>query len=97
MCDRTTDPDLGPVCGRPIGFSFNAITGDLYIADAYRGLHVVGPNGGLATQLVTSAEGVPFRFLNGVDVNPLTGEVYFSDASTTFELRFFYIQLISDN
>ncbi|KAM7463480.1 hypothetical protein LguiA_031601 [Lonicera macranthoides] len=87
LCDRTTDPDLGPVCGRPIGFSFNTVTGDLYIADAYRGLHVVGPNGGLATQLVTSAEGVPFRFLNGVDVDPLTGEVYFSDASTTFELR----------
>ncbi|CAL5333810.1 unnamed protein product [Camellia sinensis] len=36
------------VCGRPLGLRFDKKTGDLYIADAYFGLQVVGPNGGLA-------------------------------------------------
>ncbi|THG17018.1 hypothetical protein TEA_027235 [Camellia sinensis var. sinensis] len=81
LCDGTTDPDMGPICGRPLGFSFDSANGKLYIVDAYFGLLVVGPNGGLATQLATSAEGVPFKFLDGVDVHQFTGLVYFSDAS----------------
>ncbi|CAL5439261.1 unnamed protein product [Camellia sinensis] len=64
LCDGTTDPDMGPICGRPLGFSFDSANGKLYIVDAYFGLLVVGPNGGLATQLATSAEGVPFKFLD---------------------------------
>ncbi|KAF5934056.1 hypothetical protein HYC85_030227 [Camellia sinensis] len=73
LCDGTTDPDMGPICGRPLGFSFDSANGKLYIVDAYFGLLVVGPNGGLATQLATSAEGVPFKFLDGVDVDQFTG------------------------
>ncbi|KAI7984968.1 Protein STRICTOSIDINE SYNTHASE-LIKE 12 [Camellia lanceoleosa] len=42
---------------------------------------------GLATQIATSAEGVDFHLLIGVDVYPITETVYFTDASTTFELR----------
>ncbi|KAL8142984.1 hypothetical protein V2J09_016016 [Rumex salicifolius] len=38
-------------CGRPLGLRFHITTGNLYIADAYMGLLVVGPNGGLATKL----------------------------------------------
>ncbi|KAM7475419.1 hypothetical protein LguiB_022662 [Lonicera macranthoides] len=87
QCDGTTDPNLGFMCGRPLGFSFNSLTGQLYIADAYLGLHVVGPSGGLATRLATSAEGITFRFLDGVDVDQVTGNVYFSSASTTYDLR----------
>ncbi|KAK2970093.1 LOW QUALITY PROTEIN: hypothetical protein RJ640_018413 [Escallonia rubra] len=86
LCDGITDPNLGPTCGRPLALSFNLVTGDLYMVDAYRGLHVVGRNGGRATQLATSAEGTPFRLLNGVDVDQTTGVVNFSDSSTTFEL-----------
>ncbi|GMQ11131.1 hypothetical protein CsSME_00053888 [Camellia sinensis var. sinensis] len=85
LCDGTTNPDLGPVCGKPYGLSFSR-RGDLYIADAYLGLLVVGRNGGLATQLATSAEGVPFRFLTDVDVDS-TETVYFTDFSTRFEPR----------
>ncbi|XP_028089472.1 strictosidine synthase-like [Camellia sinensis] len=152
LCDGTTDPNLGPICGKPFALSFS-LKGYLYIADAYFGLLVVaptkyrgslgtlcqigtclgiiaslilgspsendphwvhvalimdtemgllatnilvanpviscsvGPNGGLATQLATSAEGVPFRFLNAVDVDLLTETVYFTDSSETLELR----------
>ncbi|KAA8541133.1 hypothetical protein F0562_025121 [Nyssa sinensis] len=86
-CDGTTDPNLGPICGRPLGFSFYLLTGDLYIVDAFLGLYVVGPKGGLATRLSTSADGVPFRSLDGIDVDQFTGIVYFSDATTTYDLR----------
>ncbi|GKA02836.1 zinc knuckle CX2CX4HX4C containing protein, partial [Tanacetum coccineum] len=82
LCDGTTDPDLGPVCGRPLALSYQQSTNLLYIVDAYIGLLVVGPIGGLATQLVGG-----FKFLTGVDVNLKNGDVYFIDASLTYELR----------
>ncbi|KAK6923415.1 Strictosidine synthase, conserved region, partial [Dillenia turbinata] len=43
------------------------MSGDLYIADAYLGLHMVGPEGGQASKLVTRAHGIPFKFINGLD------------------------------
>ncbi|CAO2200002.1 unnamed protein product [Urochloa humidicola] len=71
-------------CGRPLGLRFHNNSGDLYIADAYMGLIRVGPKGGEATVLVTEAGGVPLRFTNGVDVDQVTGDVYFTDSSTTY-------------
>ncbi|KAM0002258.1 putative strictosidine synthase transcription factor WD40-like family [Helianthus debilis subsp. tardiflorus] len=78
----TEDEDKGPICGRPMALSFQPITGRLYIADAYFGLLVVGPTGGLATQLAGG-----FKFVTGVDVDLITGNVYFTDASLTYEIR----------
>ncbi|KAF8776124.1 hypothetical protein HU200_003810 [Digitaria exilis] len=72
------------ICGRPLGLQFHARTGDLYIADAYLGLMKVGPGGGEATVLASEADGVPFNFVNGVDVDQVTGDVYFTDSSTTY-------------
>ncbi|CAK9147873.1 unnamed protein product [Ilex paraguariensis] len=86
VCDGTNDPHLGPTCGRPYDLSFHILSGNLYIADAFLGLFVVGSEGGLATKLATSAEGVPFRFLSSVDIDQLDGTVYFSDISETFDL-----------
>ncbi|CAL5372141.1 unnamed protein product [Camellia sinensis] len=74
-CDGTTDPDLGPICRRPPGLSFNYATGELYIVDAYFGLQVVGFRGGLGTVLATAAEGIPFRFLSGNQPNESTGRL----------------------
>ncbi|CAI9117635.1 OLC1v1019051C1 [Oldenlandia corymbosa var. corymbosa] len=71
-------------CGRPLGLDFYKKTGELYIADAYRGLLVVGRNGGLATQVATSAQGRPFRLTNDVVVDQTNGLVYFTDSSTMF-------------
>ncbi|KAF7150840.1 hypothetical protein RHSIM_Rhsim02G0068500 [Rhododendron simsii] len=86
LCDGTTDPNMGPICGRPLGLSFYYATGFLYIVDAYFGFLVVGPQGGLALQLATSAEGVPFKFTDGVDVDQQSGLVFFTHASETFNL-----------
>jgi sugar lactone lactonase YvrE len=77
------------LCGRPLGLQFHAKTGNLYIADAYLGLMRVGPGGGEAEVLATGADdGVPFNFVNGLDVDQATGDVYFTDSSTTYPRRF---------
>ncbi|CAO2183999.1 unnamed protein product [Urochloa humidicola] len=71
-------------CGRPLGLRFHVNSGDIYIADAYMGLMRVGPNGGEAKVLATEAGGESMRFTNGVDVDQVTGNVYFTDSSTTY-------------
>lgn len=75
------------VCGRPLGLRFDKTTGDLYIADAYLGLHVVGPGGGLATKLVSEFEGKPLRFTNDLDIDEENDIIYFTDSSTVFQRR----------
>ncbi|KAJ0104806.1 hypothetical protein Patl1_19009 [Pistacia atlantica] len=75
LCVGDSIPALGPTCGRPLGLGFNNLTGDLYIADAYLGLLVLPKNQKIATQLATSANGVPFRSPDGLDVDPVTGDV----------------------
>lgn len=76
------DLSLEPLCGRPLGLRFNA-EGDLYIADAYYGLRVVGPKGGPAAPLVTEVAGVPLRFTNDVDFGQDT--IYFTESSSKFQ------------
>lgn len=80
------------ICGRPLGLRFDKKTGELYIADAYLGLLMVGPEGGLATSLATEAEGVPLRFTNDVDVDS-EGNVYFTESSSIYQRRNF-MQLV---
>ncbi|EXC19613.1 Strictosidine synthase [Morus notabilis] len=63
------------------------MNGDLYIADAYMELLVVGAEGGLATRVVTQAQGVPFAFPNGLDINDENGLVYFTDSSSRYQMR----------
>ncbi|XP_058115056.1 protein STRICTOSIDINE SYNTHASE-LIKE 10-like [Magnolia sinica] len=86
-CNGHKNPWLEDMCGRPLGLQFSKATGDLYIADAYHGLFVVGPTGGLATQLASGAQGVPFHFTNGLDIDQATGIVYFTDSSMIYTRR----------
>ena len=58
-----------------LGLQFLFKAGNLYIDDAYLGLMRVGPGGGEAEVLATGADGVPFNFVNGLDVNRATGDV----------------------
>ncbi|OEL38193.1 Protein STRICTOSIDINE SYNTHASE-LIKE 10 [Dichanthelium oligosanthes] len=90
LCTASVVPseETESICGRPLGLQFFAKTGDLYIADAYLGLMKVGPDGGEAEVLATQADGVPFHFVNGLDVDQATGDVYFTDSSTTYPRRF---------
>ncbi|CAN4088299.1 unnamed protein product [Withania somnifera] len=83
-CDGTNDPISQRICGRPYGLGFYYKTGDLYISDAYYGLVVVRPSGGLATPVVTNFEGKPFAFLNSLDIDRERGMVYFVDSGAIF-------------
>lgn len=88
VCKNQTDHEkMEHKCGRPLGLRFNEKTGDLFIADAYLGLLVVGPNGGLANSVATEVEGVPLGFTNGLDIDQQTGVVYFTCSSTRYTRR----------
>ncbi|KAF8398255.1 hypothetical protein HHK36_017182 [Tetracentron sinense] len=89
------DEEMEHICGRPLGLCFNELTGDLYVADAYLGLLMVGPDGGSATRIVTQAQSIPFRFTNGLDIHQRSGAVYFSDSSSNYQRREFLSLIIS--
>ncbi|KAH7557144.1 hypothetical protein JRO89_XS11G0059300 [Xanthoceras sorbifolium] len=82
------------ICGRPLGMRFNKRS-DLYVADAYMGLLRVGPEGGLATSIATQAQGIPFRFCNGLDIDHSTGLVYFTDSSSLYQRRNYMSVILS--
>ncbi|WP_298452945.1 SMP-30/gluconolactonase/LRE family protein [uncultured Marinobacter sp.] len=67
--------------GRPLGMVFDQ-SGNLIVADAWKGLLSVTPAGEI-TVLSTEAEGVPFRFTDDLDIAS-DGRIYFSDASSRF-------------
>uniref|UniRef100_A0ACD5YGT4 Uncharacterized protein n=1 Tax=Avena sativa TaxID=4498 RepID=A0ACD5YGT4_AVESA len=90
---RLVEPESA--CGRPLGLQFHHRTGDMYIADAYLGLMRVGRRGGLAKVVATEAAGVPFNFLNGVDVDQETGDVYFTDSSTAYQRSDYLLVVLS--
>ncbi|KAL4303099.1 hypothetical protein GQ457_10G007210 [Hibiscus cannabinus] len=53
------------------------------IVDPYFELLKVGPEGGLATSLVTEASMVPLRFTNDLDIDD-EGNIYFTDSSSKY-------------
>ncbi len=67
--------------GVPLGIEFND-EGTLYIADAYKGLLSMTPDGTLSV-LTDSVNGTQIAYADDVDIGP-DGVVYFSDASTKF-------------
>ena len=68
--------------GRPLGMVFDA-GGNLIVADAWKGLLSIAPDGGV-TLLSRESEGLPFGFTDDVDIAP-DGRIYFTDASSRFE------------
>ncbi|KAK4735450.1 hypothetical protein R3W88_009711 [Solanum pinnatisectum] len=82
-CDGKNGPELQQICGRPFGLGFYYKTGDLYITDAFYGLVVVGPSGGLVTR-VPSFQGRNFAFLDALDIDQSKGVVYFVDSGAIF-------------
>lgn len=91
MCDGSTTTNLEPLCGRPLDLKFNPVTSDLYIDDVYFGLLMIGPNGGIAQTLISSIEGISFKFINELDIDSSTGVIYFIDSSRTFYKRYVFL------
>ncbi|XP_078440125.1 calcium-dependent phosphotriesterase superfamily protein [Wolffia australiana] len=80
-------------CGRPLGLRFDRRTGELYIADAYHGLMVVGSGGGVATPAATHVQGKPILFANDLDIHR-NGSVFFTDTSTRYQRRDHFLILL---
>lgn len=74
--------ELAKTEGRPLGLAV-APGGDVYVADAMRGLLRIGQDGKL-TVLAVEAEGLPFKFVDDVDITADGSTLYFSDASSRF-------------
>ena len=70
--------------GRPLGMKFGE-NGNLYVADAVRGLLELTPDGTLSV-LSSGAGGKAFKFTNDLDI-ARDGTIYFSDSSTRFGVR----------
>ncbi len=68
--------------GRPLGIEFGA-DGNLYVADAYRGLLVITPDKTVTLLADKTQNGSPIKYADDLDVTR-DGVVYFSDASTKF-------------
>ncbi|XP_065868530.1 protein STRICTOSIDINE SYNTHASE-LIKE 13-like [Euphorbia lathyris] len=80
-------------CGRPLGLRFDKKSGNLYIADAYYGILVVGPQGGVATPLANHANGHPILFANDLDIHN-NGSIFFTDTSQRYDrMNHFFILL----
>ncbi|HMV41443.1 MAG TPA: SMP-30/gluconolactonase/LRE family protein [Leptospiraceae bacterium] len=67
--------------GRPLGIEFDA-NGNLIVCDAWKGLLSVSKEGKVTT-LSDSADNVPFRFTDDLDIAS-DGMIYFTDASSKF-------------
>lgn len=67
--------------GRPLGLDFDP-QGRLIVADAYRGLLAITPDGRIET-LATTADGIPIGYANNV-ATAADGKIYFTDSSTRF-------------
>ncbi|GJP31425.1 hypothetical protein CLOM_g12256 [Closterium sp. NIES-68] len=90
------DPSLEHICGRPLGMRFHPVTGELWFADAYFGLCKVGRQGGQAHVVVAHVDGRPLLFANDLDIAATedgNGTVYFTDTSTRFQRRDYYIAI----
>lgn len=67
--------------GRPLGIQFDN-SKNLIVCDSYKGLISINPQGKIKT-LATSANGVPFKFTDALDISN-DGTIYFTDASSKY-------------
>ena len=83
QADGTRPEVFSNTHGRPLGLVFDS-TGNLIVADAIKGLLSISRDGSI-TVLTTEADGVPFGWVNDLDV-ATDGTIYFTDASTKYPL-----------
>ncbi|XP_034529553.1 adipocyte plasma membrane-associated protein [Notolabrus celidotus] len=96
-CGSSTD--FEPLCGRPHGVRLDR-HGQLIVADSYFGLHSVDPDTGEKTLLLGNsqgADGIPFAFLNGLEISSQTGVIYFTDSSSRWGRRHVKLEVIELN
>uniref|UniRef100_A0A3Q3MFJ7 Zgc:194209 n=2 Tax=Mastacembelus armatus TaxID=205130 RepID=A0A3Q3MFJ7_9TELE len=96
-CGSNTDHE--PVCGRPHGVRLDRHS-QLIVADSYFGLYSINPTTGDKTLLLANSQGaggVPFAFLNGLEISSQTGIIYFTDSSSRWGRRHVKLEVIELN
>ncbi|HEX4844534.1 MAG TPA: SMP-30/gluconolactonase/LRE family protein [Limnobacter sp.] len=83
---------LGSTGGRPLGLVFHP-DGFLVVADALLGLVSFTLQGDVKV-LSTASEGLPFKFVDDVDVSADGRYAYFSDASSKFDLNNYVLDIL---
>lgn len=89
--DGTRAEVFANTAGRPLGLIFDQ-AGNLIVADAIKGLLSISPAGSVVI-LSTTANSVPFRCANDLDV-AADGTIYFTDASSKYPLAIFTADLL---
>ena len=77
--------------GRPLGLAIDQ-GGNLVVCDAYKGLLSINSAGDV-TVLTTEADGLPFAFVDDVDIAS-DGKIYFTDASSKWNQANYMLDLL---
>jgi len=80
--DDGTASEFADTRGRPLGVEFDA-SGNLIVADAYRGLLKISPDGTVTLLADKASDGSPIGYADDLDIAD-DGRIFFSDASTKF-------------
>ncbi len=78
--------------GRPLGLHFD-MNGNLIVADSWKGLLSIAPDGSFKVLTKTSDDGVPFAFTDDLDIAS-DGKIYFSDASDKWHQPDYMLDLL---
>jgi sugar lactone lactonase YvrE len=79
--DASGPTEIAHTGGRPLGLAFSP-TGTLWVADAFRGLLAITPDGTVTLEL-SEVAGTPLRYADDLEIAP-DGTIWLSDASTKF-------------
>lgn len=91
-CDAVDLTKAPTACGRPLGLSFDQKSGDMYYVDAIYGLQrVKSGGGGVAQPVCSSVGGSPLSFPSSVSTGGSNGELYFTDYSRKYNLKYVLI------
>lgn len=80
--EKGTVTDYAMPAGRVLGIETSS-TGELYAADAFKGLIKIGDDGVVTLLARETSDGSPIRYANDLDITT-DGVVYFSDSSTKY-------------
>ncbi|WOG96356.1 hypothetical protein DCAR_0415691 [Daucus carota subsp. sativus] len=87
-CDAVDFTKVPTACGRPLGFSFDQKSGDMYYVDAIYGLQrVKSGGGGVAQPVCSSVGGAPLSFPSSISTGGPNGEIYFTDYSKNYNIK----------
>lgn len=88
-CDAVEFLKAPTACGRPLAFSFDHNSGDMYYVDAIYGLmRVKSGGGGVAQPVCSTVGGSPLSLASSIATGGSNGDLYFTDYSRKFNIKY---------